>query len=158
MTYSKREFAKDLKSQLNLGYEPKRIGSWAHKMYLQHCGRIDRELEEIMVDLFVLEEGPEFEYPESKLRELIKSLEDWKIELSMKPPDRNKNIRIVRQETKDGINIQYIFDNKWSFILINKKWKISLKDIKTIFWFFNQKKKITRRIRFLGPLCPKHSD
>ena len=29
-----------------------------------------------MVDLFVLEEGPEFEYPESKLRELVKSLED----------------------------------------------------------------------------------
>lgn len=75
MTYSKREFAKDLKAQLDLGYEPKRIGSWAHKIYLQHYGRIDRDLEEIIVDLFVLEEGPEFEYPESKLRELIKSLE-----------------------------------------------------------------------------------
>ncbi len=76
MTYSKREFAKDLKAQLDLGYEPKRIGSWAHKMYLQHCGRIDTDLEEIMVDLFVLEEGSEFECPESKLRELVKSLED----------------------------------------------------------------------------------
>jgi hypothetical protein len=75
MTYSKKEFAKALKTQLDLGYEPKRIGSWAHKMYLQHCGRIDRDLEEIMVDLFVLEEGSEFEYPESKLRELVKSLE-----------------------------------------------------------------------------------
>ena len=47
-------------------------------MYLKHCGRIDRELEEIMVDLFVLEEGPEFECPESELRELVKSLESWK--------------------------------------------------------------------------------
>lgn len=75
MTYSKRDFAKDLKTQLDLGYEPKRIGRWAHKMYLQHCGRIDRDLEEIMVDLFVLEEGLEFEFPESKLRELIRSLE-----------------------------------------------------------------------------------
>jgi hypothetical protein len=75
MTYSKREFAKDLKAQLDLGYEPNRIGSWAHKMYLQHCGRIEKDLEEIMVDLFVLEEGAEFEYPESKLRELIKWLE-----------------------------------------------------------------------------------
>jgi hypothetical protein len=74
MTYSKKEFAKDLKAQLDLGYEPKRIGSWAHKMYLHHCGRIDRDLEEIMVDLFVLEEGPEFEYPESKLRELVNSI------------------------------------------------------------------------------------
>jgi hypothetical protein len=75
MTYSKKEFAKDLKTQLDLGYEPKRIGSWAHKMYLQYCGKIDRELEEIMVDLFVLEEGPEFELSESKLRELVRALE-----------------------------------------------------------------------------------
>jgi len=75
MTYSKREFSKALKAQLDHGYEPKRIGSWAHQVYLQHCGRIDRELEEIIVDLFVLEEGPEFEFPESKLRELIETLE-----------------------------------------------------------------------------------
>lgn len=75
-TYSKKEFAKDLKTQLNLGYEPKRIGNWAHKMYLEHCGRIDRDLEEIMIDLFVLEEGSEFEFPESKLRKLIESLKE----------------------------------------------------------------------------------
>ena len=75
MTYSKREFAKDLKAQLDLGYEPKRVGSWAHEIYLQHCGKIDNDLEEIIIDLFVLEEGPEFEFPESKLMELIKSLE-----------------------------------------------------------------------------------
>ena len=37
MTYSKRECAKDLKAQLDLGYEPKQIGNWAHKMYL-YCG------------------------------------------------------------------------------------------------------------------------
>jgi hypothetical protein len=75
MIYSKKEFAKDLQAQLDLGYDPKRIGSWAHKMFLQHCGKTDGELEEIMIDLFVLEEGPEFELPESKLRELIKTLE-----------------------------------------------------------------------------------
>ena len=75
MTYSKKEFAKDLKAQLDLGYEPKRIGNWAHQIYLQYCGRVDKELEEIMVDLFVLEEGPEFELPESKLRELMERLE-----------------------------------------------------------------------------------
>jgi hypothetical protein len=75
MTYSKKDFSKDLKAQLDLGYDPKRVGNWAHKMYLHHCGKIDRELEEIMVDLFVLEEGPEFEIHESKLRTLIKTLE-----------------------------------------------------------------------------------
>ncbi len=75
MIYSKKKFAKDLKAQLDRGYEPKRLGHWAHQMYLQYCGRIDRELEEIMVDLFVLEEGPEFELPESKLRELVERLE-----------------------------------------------------------------------------------
>ncbi len=45
-------------------------------MYLEHCGRIDRDLEEIMIDLFVLEEGSEFEFPESKLRKLIESLKE----------------------------------------------------------------------------------
>lgn len=44
-------------------------------MYLQHCGKIENDLEEIIVDLFILEEGPKFECPESKLRELIKSIE-----------------------------------------------------------------------------------
>ena len=75
MTYSKKGFAKDLKAQLDLGYEPKRIGNWAHQVYLKHCGRIDTELEEIMVDLFVLEEGPAFEVPESNLRDLVARLE-----------------------------------------------------------------------------------
>ena len=75
MTYSKREFAKDLKKQLDLGYEPKIIGRWAHKIYLQHCGKINQDLEEQIVDLFALEEGPEFELPESKLRDLVKNLE-----------------------------------------------------------------------------------
>lgn len=74
MTYSKRDFARDLKAQLDLGYEPKRIGSWAHKMWLKHCREIDSDLDEIMVDLFVLEEGSEFEVPESKLRELVERL------------------------------------------------------------------------------------
>ena len=63
-----------MEAQLDLGYDPKRIGNWAHTMYLQHCGKIDRELEEIIVDLFVLEEGPEFELPESKLRALVKTM------------------------------------------------------------------------------------
>ena len=74
MNYTKIDFALELKSQLDLGYEPKRIGQWAHKMYLQYCGKIDIELEEIMVDLFPLEEGPEFEIPESDLRALIERL------------------------------------------------------------------------------------
>lgn len=72
--YSKKDFGNDLKIQLDQGYDPKRIGSWAHKMYLLYCAKIDIELEEIMVDLFVLEEGPEFEIPESQLRKLIDSL------------------------------------------------------------------------------------
>ncbi len=75
MVYSKSAFAKALEVQLDLGYEPKRIGSWAHTIYLQHCGKIDRELEEILIGLFVLEEGPEFECPESTLRELVQSLQ-----------------------------------------------------------------------------------
>ena len=75
MIYSKKDFANDLKTQLDLGYVPKRIGSWAHQIYLQHCGKMDLQLEEIIVDLFVLEEGPEFELPESELRALIKILE-----------------------------------------------------------------------------------
>lgn len=74
MNYSNRDFAFDLKNQLDQGYEPKRVGDWAHRMYMLYCGKIDSELEELMVDLFVLEEGPEFEIPESQLRQLIETL------------------------------------------------------------------------------------
>ena len=74
MTMSKKEFAEALTAELNKGYQPKRIGSWAHRLYLENCGRVDEELEEIMIDLFVLEEGPEFEITEMELRSLIEKL------------------------------------------------------------------------------------
>lgn len=76
MTYSKKDFANDLEKQLNQGYCPKNIGNWAHKMYLQYCGKIGNELEEIIIDLFVLEEGSEFELPEASLRELVQKLKN----------------------------------------------------------------------------------
>ncbi len=75
MIYSKKDFSQDLKAQLDLGYEPKSISDWAHRLYLRHCGRIDTELEEIMMELFTLGEGPEFEVPESQLRDLVAWLE-----------------------------------------------------------------------------------
>lgn len=74
MTYSKRDFSKDLEAQLNLGYDPERIGRWAYRMSLEHCREADTELEDIMYELAVMEEGPEFERPESELRELVKLL------------------------------------------------------------------------------------
>jgi hypothetical protein len=74
MTYSKRDFSKDLEAQLNLGYDPERIGRWAYSMWFGHCREADAELKEIMYELAVMEEGPEFERPESELRELVKLL------------------------------------------------------------------------------------
>ena len=74
MSYSKADFGLDLQGQLNRGYDPQRIGEWAHEMYMLHCGKIDADLEEIIVDLFVLEEGPEFEIPESQLKQLAERL------------------------------------------------------------------------------------
>ena len=74
MNYSKREFGKDLKKQIDDGYNPKKIGSWAHRLYLEYCGKIDKDLEENIIDLFVLEEGPEFELHEIELLVLANKL------------------------------------------------------------------------------------
>ncbi|MBS0621349.1 MAG: hypothetical protein JSR80_00080 [Verrucomicrobia bacterium] len=73
--YSKKDFSNDLKIHLKIGCDAKQIGSWAHAMYLKHCGRIDRELEEIMVNLFPSEESPEFELTKKELLELVDNLE-----------------------------------------------------------------------------------
>lgn len=74
MSYSKREFAKDFKAQLDRGYEPNRIGSWAHKIYLGHLGELSKELEEILEDLLVLEAGPEFELSFEEISALLNQL------------------------------------------------------------------------------------
>lgn len=45
-------------------------------MYLDHCGDMTGELEEIITDLFVLEEGPEFELPFEDINKLVNKLKE----------------------------------------------------------------------------------
>lgn len=76
MIYTKKDFARDLRNQLALGYYPEKIGDWVYDIYSDYAGKIDNELEDTMMSLFYLELGPEFEPPESEIWELIRKLEE----------------------------------------------------------------------------------
>ncbi|MDN3504630.1 MAG: hypothetical protein P0S95_03540 [Rhabdochlamydiaceae bacterium] len=74
MNYTKNKFGRELKTILDCGYNSNKIGEWAHSIHLQQCGEINKELEEVLFDLFVLEEGPEFELSIEELNKLADKL------------------------------------------------------------------------------------
>lgn len=71
MIYSKRQFAEVLLEKLNKGYNPTQIGKWAFRLYLED---LEPGLEEIVFNLAAMECGPEFAWPEEKLRKLAQDL------------------------------------------------------------------------------------
>ncbi len=89
MTYSKREFAKDFKAQIDRGYNPQRIGSWAHHTYFHLLGELNEELEEVLEGLMVLEAGPEFELPFEEISALVNKLTEEGEKEDIGTPDLN---------------------------------------------------------------------
>jgi hypothetical protein len=69
MTYTDPQFGQDLLAQLTQGYDPVRIAKWAYGTFLD-ANRRDRSrrVHDALVDLFTMEEGPEFYIPEEELR------------------------------------------------------------------------------------------
>ncbi|HHC23806.1 MAG TPA: hypothetical protein ENK58_00115 [Desulfobacterales bacterium] len=74
MNYSKQEFGQALKSQLLSGYDIVRFARWAHDLFLEHSSHLEPGLQEVLMQIVAMEEGPEFEFSESELEELSKSL------------------------------------------------------------------------------------
>ncbi len=74
MNYSKQEFGQALKRQLLSGYDVVKLARWAHNLFLEHCSHLEPGLQEILMQVVAMEEGPEFEFSEAELKELADDL------------------------------------------------------------------------------------
>ena len=75
MTYTKKQFAKELRDQLRYGYDVKRISRRAYKIYMEYCDKFEPGLRDVVMEIVAMEEGYEFEMSEDEILELVKELE-----------------------------------------------------------------------------------
>jgi len=74
MTYTKREFATDLLNEVNRGFDVVRLARWAMRLYSDRIRELDDGVKDAVMDVVVMEEGPEFEMTEEQLREFAQRL------------------------------------------------------------------------------------
>ena len=71
MTYTRRQFARDLLAEMDHGYDVVRIARWAFSKKMDPDVQIDDPgLDAMVMQVVAMEEGPEFEYDEIELRAL----------------------------------------------------------------------------------------
>jgi hypothetical protein len=74
MSYTKKQLGKELKEKIDQNYTSRQIGKWAFEIYFHNIRDFDSEMYEIIQNLFMMEEGPEFEYTKEELELLSKKL------------------------------------------------------------------------------------
>jgi hypothetical protein len=72
--YTKSDFGKALLLELNKGYDVVRLSNWAFEVFMKHQREFEKGLEDDVMKIVAMEEGPEFELSESELRTLAKTL------------------------------------------------------------------------------------
>lgn len=60
MTYTKKEFGLELQAQILQGYDQTEISKWAFQVYIKQSLLIESGLDEVVLKLIAMEEGPEF--------------------------------------------------------------------------------------------------
>lgn len=76
MKYSKKEIGEGLLEELNKGYDIERISNWAGDLYISMEDNQSPELNDLLHHIFMMDAGPEFEYPAQELRLLANKLID----------------------------------------------------------------------------------
>lgn len=74
MSYTAKDFSRELEQELSKGYDVVRIARMAFSAYHDHCRDVSPDLYKKMFRVIAMEEGPEFELSEQQLWELSKSL------------------------------------------------------------------------------------
>ncbi|MEM8777870.1 MAG: hypothetical protein AAGF26_03165 [Cyanobacteria bacterium P01_G01_bin.49] len=74
MTYTKKQFAQELKQQLERGYDVMGLSQWAYLLIIDRYREIDLELDKIIQKIAVMGEGSEFEFSEAELLTLVNQL------------------------------------------------------------------------------------
>jgi hypothetical protein len=74
MKYSKREIGKELRKELDKGYNIERISTWACDLFVAARHEHVLELDDILRHISLMNAGPEFEYTEQELKLLVELL------------------------------------------------------------------------------------
>lgn len=77
MTYRRSDFASGLRAQLGAGYDVERIAKWAYLESLD-SRNLEEGLDELILQVVAMAEGPEFEMTEEELILLCEELEKGK--------------------------------------------------------------------------------
>ncbi len=75
MGYSKKQFGKELRKQLELDYGVKKLSFWAYGIYLKNCNKFEPGLKDIVMDIVAMAEGIEFEISKDELMTMSQELE-----------------------------------------------------------------------------------
>ena len=73
-TFTAKTLSDTLYAELEKGYNVVRISRVAFQIYQEHGRELTPELNEKILQLLAMEEGPEFEYSEVELRKLAEDL------------------------------------------------------------------------------------
>jgi hypothetical protein len=72
--YTKSDFGKALLEQLNKGYDIIKLSDWAFSIHMSRCGEFADGVQDVVMQIVAMREGPEFEFSESELRDYAKNL------------------------------------------------------------------------------------
>ncbi len=70
MGFTKERFGKELKEKIESGSSPQEIGKWAFEVFFHYGRSFDPNMNEVIQKVFMMEEGPEFEYSRDELLEI----------------------------------------------------------------------------------------
>ena len=74
--YSKHDFGFGLLSEIERGFDVVRLSRWAFSVQMDHGREFEEGLDDIVMSVVAMEEGPEFEYSQTELRDLARKLCD----------------------------------------------------------------------------------
>lgn len=72
--YTKLKFAVDLKNKVSQKQDIIELGIWVHSVYIENCEELEPGLRRIMLDLSMLELGPDFAFSYAMLNKIADDL------------------------------------------------------------------------------------
>ena len=75
MIYTHQDFGRELLAEIDKDYDTIRLAKWAFSKYMDPEVKVeDSKVDDAMMTIVAMEEGPEFEYSEAELREFAQKL------------------------------------------------------------------------------------
>ena len=76
MIYTVKDFGNDIIDQIKIGYDVVRIARWAHQKYMESGIEVEEDVQQAILKIVAMEEGPEFEMDQNELIAFAKGLID----------------------------------------------------------------------------------